>query len=50
LPVQVVTDREQPAAGGVEILVGEGRVVRVQPGFDHQALAEVLHVLEVRPC
>jgi hypothetical protein len=50
LPVQIVPGSEQLVAGGVEIMVGDGRVVRVQPGFDRQVLAEVLGVLEVRPC
>jgi len=50
LPVHVVLGRGQATAGGVEIVVGDGRLVRVQPGFDRQLLAEVLHVLEARPC
>lgn len=50
LPVHVVLGREQPTAGGVEIVVGDGRLVRVQPGFNRQLLAEVLHALEARPC
>jgi transposase-like protein len=50
LPVQLVTGREQRMAGGVEIIAGDGHVVRVLAGFDRQTLAEVLAVLEVRPC
>jgi transposase-like protein len=50
LPVQVVLGRGQATASGVEIVVGNGRLVRVQPGFDRQLLAEVLHVLEARAC
>jgi transposase-like protein len=50
LPVHVLMGREQAAAGGVEIVLGDGRTVRVPPGFDRQTLAEVLAVLEVRPC
>ncbi len=50
LPVHVVMGREQANAGGVEIVVGDGRMVRVQPGLDRQLLADVLAVLEVRPC
>jgi hypothetical protein len=38
------------AGGGVEIVLEQGRVVRVPPGFDRQTLAAVLAVLEVRPC
>jgi hypothetical protein len=42
--------REQVAAGGVEIVLGGGRTVRVPPGFDRQTLADVLAVLEAPPC
>ena len=35
---------------GVEIILGQGRTVRVRAGFDRQTLAAVLAVLEVRPC
>jgi hypothetical protein len=38
------------ANGGVEIVLAQGRTVRVRPGFDRQALADVLAVLEGRPC
>jgi hypothetical protein len=34
----------------VEIILGQGRTVRVQAGFDRQTLADVLAVLEVQPC
>jgi transposase-like protein len=50
LPVHVVMGREQATTGGVEIVVGDGRTVRVRSGFDRQTLAEVLAVLEARPC
>jgi transposase-like protein len=51
LPVRVVASPENEAAhGGVEIVLVQGRVVRVTPGFDWQTLAEVLSVLEPRPC
>ena len=50
LPVQVVPGRERSEACGVEIMVGNRRVVRVEPGFDRQVLADVLAVLEARPC
>jgi transposase-like protein len=55
LPVRVVG----PASGcpaatettrGLEIVLEQGRTVRVQAGFDRQTLAEVLAVLEARPC
>ncbi len=38
------------ATRGVEIVLAQGRTVRVPTGFDRQTLAEVLAVLEVRPC
>ena len=50
LPVRVLMGREQTAAGGIEIVLGGSRTVRVPPGFDRQTLADVLAVLEVRPC
>jgi hypothetical protein len=34
----------------VEIILTQGRAVRVQAGFDRQTLADVLAVLEARPC
>ena len=36
---------EAEADGGVEIILGQGRTVRVQAGFDRQTLAAVLAVL-----
>ena len=59
LPVHVVaasgcsgvTEERHPlAGGGVEIILTQGRAVRVQAGFDRQTLAEVLAVLEAEPC
>jgi hypothetical protein len=55
LPVQVVGPASghsglAEAAQGVEIILGQGRTVRVRSGFDRQALVDVLAVLEVRPC
>ena len=50
LPVQVVESRQTEAVRGVEIVLEQGRRVRVPPGFDRQTLVDVLSVLEVRPC
>ena len=50
LPVRVVEDVAVEAASGVEIILAHGCTVRVRSGFDRQALADVLAVLEVRPC
>ena len=46
-----VAEAGYPLAGrGVEIVLAQGRTVRVPPGFDRQTLAEVLAVLEAWPC
>ena len=46
VPVRVVTDQ----GAGIEIVLRGGQVVRLQSGFDRQALAQVLAVLEGRSC
>ena len=48
LPVQVVMD--QATGSGVEIHWDNGRTVWLRRGFDRQTLADVLAMLEVRPC
>jgi hypothetical protein len=55
LPVRVVEDVAAEAGhplagGGVEIILAHGCTVHVRSGFDRQTLADVLAVLEVRPC
>jgi transposase-like protein len=50
LPVHVVEHGEAEACLGVEIVLAAGRTVRVRSGFDRQTLADVLAVLEARPC
>ena len=50
LPVRVVEPGVTEAARGVEIVLQQGRTVRVQSGFDRKTLVDVLAVLEVRPC
>ncbi len=50
LPVQVATPAAAEATCGLEIVLTHGRSVRVRAGFDRQTLAEVLAVLETRPC
>ena len=50
LPVRVVEDGMAEAPHAVEIVLGQGRTVRVQSGFDRQTLVDVLTVLECRPC
>jgi hypothetical protein len=48
--VRVVEDVAAEATNGVEIILAHGCTVRVRSGFDRQTLADVLAVLEVRPC
>jgi hypothetical protein len=48
--VQVATPAVAEATYGVEIVLTHGRSVRVRAGFDRQMLADVLAVLEARPC
>ncbi len=50
LPVHLTQDGPTVAAHGVEIVLAQGCTVRVRAGFDRQTLADVLAVLEVRPC
>ena len=50
LPVQVVMDQPCDLNSGVEIHWDNGRSVWLRRRFDRQTLAEVLAVLEVRPC
>jgi len=47
VPVRVVTEPQAP----IEIVLADGHVVRVRPGFDAQTLRQVLAVArEERPC
>jgi hypothetical protein len=48
LPVKVAGDNK--ADGGLELRLGTGCVLYLRSGFDRQALADVLAVLEARPC
>jgi hypothetical protein len=55
LPVQVIASANgrstlAEAAQIVEILLAHGRTLRVRAGFDRQTLADVLTLLEARPC
>ena len=46
-----VAEAGYPLAGrGVEIVLAQGRTVRVPAGFDRQTLAEVVAVLEAQSC
>ena len=50
-PVRVVQApaEERPGADPIEVVLGDGRSVRVPPGFAAQDLERVLCVLEARP-
>jgi len=49
-PAKKVAGRGAEAGPPIEVVLGGQRVVRILPGFDRQTLAEVLGVLEARPC
>ena len=51
VPVQVVPDAAPTPASHLEVILADGRVVRVGPGFDAATLRQLLDVLrEERPC
>jgi hypothetical protein len=51
VPVQVVADAAPAQAGALEVILRDGRAVRVVPGFDAATLRRLLAVLEgERPC
>src|SRR5262245_40499907 len=49
-PVQVVADAVPTQTGALEVVLTDGRAVRVAPGFDAATLRQLLDVLEGRPC
>ena len=46
LPVQVVADAVPAQASALEVILTDGRTVRVAPGFDAATLRRLLAVLE----
>ena len=50
VPVRVAEHVGEPGVGRIEIELSGGRRVHVTPPVDRQALADVLAVLEGRPC
>jgi transposase len=50
VPVQVVAEAMPALATALEVVLTDGRVVRVAPGFDAATLRKLLAVLEGRPC
>lgn len=51
VPVQVVADAVPAQASALEVILVDGRAVRVAPGFDEATLRRLLAVLEgAGPC
>jgi hypothetical protein len=50
VPVQVLADAVPDRASPLEVVLADGRTVRVAPGFDAATLRQLLAVLEGRPC
>jgi hypothetical protein len=50
VPVQVVADALPTQASILEVVLTDGRTVRVAPGFDAATLRQLLAVLEGRSC
>ena len=50
VPVQVVADAVPTRTNALEVVLTDGRTVRVAPGFDAATLRQLLAVLEGRPC
>ena len=50
VPVQVVADAVPTLVSVLEVILTDGRIVRVAPGFDAATLRQLLAVLEGRPC
>ena len=50
VPVQVVADAVPTQTSALEVVLTDGRTVRVPPGFDAATLRQLLAVLEERPC
>jgi transposase len=50
VPVQVVSTAPTAVAAALEIVLGQGRLVRVPPGFDAMTLRQLLTVLEEPSC
>ena len=50
VPVRVVADAVPTQASALEVVLTDGRAVRIAPGFDAATLRRLLAVLEGRPC
>jgi len=49
LPVQIITEEPARGTSGIELILADGRCLRVAPGFDPATLRQVLAVLEEAP-
>ncbi len=50
VPVHVVADTPANTASPIEVVLGNGRRLRVGPGFDADTLQQLLALLERQPC
>ena len=50
VPVQVAADAVPAQASALEVILTDGRAVRIAPDFDAATLRRLLAVLEGRPC
>jgi hypothetical protein len=50
VPVQVVADAVPTQTSALEVVLTDGRMVRVPRGFDAATLRQLLAVLEGQPC
>jgi hypothetical protein len=50
VPVQVVANAMPAQTSALEVVLADGRTVRVAPGFDAATLRRLLAVLDGRPC
>jgi len=50
VPVRLATEARPTTSGEIAIALADGRRVHLTPPVDKQALADVLAVMEARPC
>src|SRR3954470_19387089 len=46
LPVRVLVEKPEPPAGGIEVVLANGRCLRVAAGFDPRTLVQLVELLE----
>jgi transposase len=46
LPVRILPEPAEPSSGGIEVVLANGRSVRVGAGFDPQTFVRVVELLE----